>query len=550
MQGNPQIAREGVQVKYSLYRVKNEELASPSKNAALQRAPVAEFFTSGRLHTGQHSDNQESDTAMNSARTSDSKRPGTSDNIFTLDCDEIILEQEFNGLFELTCQLSFNLQDFAGNLGKAEVVSTICHSFEAETATPSTYAIAELQRLASLMADEEENYDDQQLVGFERKITVHGNSFFPSHKLAKGSHVVAIWSGYKVIEKESSGEDSQPILEPLEDMTPIPVHCETVENFSFTLTAQNLKQVYNYLNSKGLIPTSLGFQMLLTFQMECSHGDEQVDVLPLNSPPLSLYFYSESPLEVNPVYFKRCDVGQKFCVIPVGTDGFIFNPTSSLVKVSFINELLPPLIIGSHDLIVETVYIESTEGEGETDGDRVVSREKVAKGYSIGFSMPSYADFTRNYAHVDHTQVTKMSVTVALDGISYCTEENAAHVSLFSDLAKYTFQPAVPKGGATANSVVGLLLEQYCPAVIPTENIRISLYGEDVTTGSIIQGTLTDTTVGGQTMSLIQFNMPDQPTLSKIGPVMQGKEKMLYIDVSIDGGETYDKAERPMLQMK
>lgn len=534
-------------MKYSLLRVKNEEVASPSKNAAAQRAPVAEFFTNASLHTAKDSEHPES---MNSARTNDSKRPGTSDTVFTLDCDEVVFDEDLHGLFELTCQLSFNLQDFAGNLGKAEVVSTICHSFEAVSATPSTYAIAELQRLAALMTDEDENYDEQQLSGFERRIAVNGSSLFPSHKLAKGSNVVGIWSGFKVIEKESSGDDSQQTLEPLEDMSPIPVHCETVDSFSFTLSAQNLKQLYSCLNNKGLIPTPLGFQMLLTFQMESSHGDDQVDIIPLNSPPLSLYFYSESPLAISPVIFKRCDAGQKFSVIPAGTDGFIFNPASALVKVSFTNELLPPLIISSNDLIVDTVYVESAEGEGESPGDEGVSKEKVAKGYSIGFSLPSYADLTRNYSHVEHSQVTSMSVTVALDGISYCTEENAARVTLFSNLAKYTFQPAIPKGGATANSTVGLLLEQYCPPVIPAEKIRVSLYGENVTAGSIVQGTLVDTIVGGQTMSLITFSMPDQPTLSKIGPVMQGKEKLLYVDVSIDGGETYDKAERPMLQMK
>jgi hypothetical protein len=50
--------------------------------------------------------------------------------------------------------------------------------------------------------------------------------------------------------------------------------------------------------------------------------------------------------------------------------------------------------------------------------------------------------------------------------------------------------------------------------------------------------------------SSITFALPEAAKLNGIEPTMNGKDKMFFVDISVDGGVSFDKAEVPKLQIK
>lgn len=497
--------------------------------------------------------------AMNTARTNDTnKRPGTAESTCRIVCEELPLEVDLaSGLFDLCCQLSFNDQDFTGNSGKMEIQSSLCHMFQPIEAQPGSYAIKQLERLAALCHAQSEDSvdgDNSNLHEFERKIVVKGESFFPPSKLMKGAHIKAVVCGCRATDGQHYDEAQH--LNIIESIDPLLVHCDTVDSMHFMLSSTCLIQLHAHMAS--MLPTPLGVQVDFLFELETTKSDGGTETMLLSPKPTSLFFYSDPKLIIDPVFCRRGSKAQSFEIQPAGSDGFMFNPVTAAVQVQFLNDVLPPLTLSGREVAIIPVYAPQEAGEHadapnmETNSNDIglsiiIDDDRTPIAFKLGFAVPAFSDLLARCASDQYP--TAMTVSVALDGVCFSSPENAANVHLFSNLAKYSFQPALPKGGAPANSNVSLLLEEYCPAVA-AEMVRVCLYGADEAAAVTLNAVMTETLLAGHPATTVQFTMPDQQTLTKIGVLQQGKEKFFHIGVSIDAGHIFDKPEKALLQVK
>jgi hypothetical protein len=70
--------------------------------------------------------------------------------------------------------------------------------------------------------------------------------------------------------------------------------------------------------------------------------------------------------------------------------------------------------------------------------------------------------------------------------------------------------------------------------------------GDQSTENPLVDNTIIVEDTGGSE-GVIKFICPD---LSQLEPIIEGKDKFVYLDISFDGGLTYDSSENPLLQIK
>jgi hypothetical protein len=128
----------------------------------------------------------------------------------------------------------------------------------------------------------------------------------------------------------------------------------------------------------------------------------------------------------------------------------------------------------------------------------------------------------------------------------------------YSSLSQYTLQTSPPKGGFPAGSSVSLILEEYLPSNIGL-SILARIRGNDeqksYVTPTVMSEIINPATSAPQLV--VAITLPDNNKLAEIGPVMNGKEKMFYVDlavkqVSMKENEEihFDSAATPMIVVK
>lgn len=568
-------------MKLSFYPVRAEETVSspkkqsmatpvtpsPARNAVLSRTPLYEIEVSARIITPSIatviSNHELPVEPPLSARTAETSQTGSSakypEATYWLECESFSISDELQTagqLLELNCQLSLNKQDFTSNPAKQEIPGSLCHAFQPLELSPDCYALADL---ISLMTTKEKIESDDNselsLQTFERKVIVHGESFFPPSRLQKGAHIKAFCVRYRLPEEESTLISN---VENLDGVDPLLVTCQSSSVMQFSLSANCLTQIHHVLSTKNpslFSSSSSGVQLDFVFALESSRADGGTEMILLNQQPLSIFFYADSLLTISPNWCRTAD--QIFEITPTGSIGFPFHPIHAMVQVRFAGDLLPVQTFSNSTLAIVPVIVDQDKDEEQHDKEesseekkeltvvteglpqQQLQQQRHASAYKISFQLhlPDTSSSTS-------VMPDNCIVSLALDGKSFSSQ--TASIALLSSLAKYSFQPALPKGGAPPNSTVGLLLEQTCPP-LPAEMICVRLYGSDESVGVTVPAVMSDAQAPA---TVLQFTLPDQKAMKELAPIVQGKEKLLHVAVSIDGGKTFDKPEKPMLQVK
>jgi hypothetical protein len=130
-------------------------------------------------------------------------------------------------------------------------------------------------------------------------------------------------------------------------------------------------------------------------------------------------------------------------------------------------------------------------------------------------------------------------VSALLDGITPVDESLSSKLSFFDTLKVVT--AAVPKGGATPGNSIPVTVE----GLVESDSCIVCLRGieeggEGVTCPATMQ----------IESSTITFVVPDAAAIGTLTPEVKGKEKWYFIEVSIDGGISFDKSESAILNLK
>lgn len=209
----------------------------------------------------------------------------------------------------------------------------------------------------------------------------------------------------------------------------------------------------------------------------------------------------------------------------------------------------------------EVVEVEEAGREQGVDESKEISSAEVAEPtantakemvYDIQCHLPPYEELitllhlTNNAA----TPIHQFGISMSLDGHSIPDESKWSTFYFYSNLGNYAIQPAVPKGGAAAGNVITLVLEDYCYGVTASQ-MTVRLRGNDPngTTAQITVTAVNEVTTPKHATSIV-FTLPDAATLTSIPPVMNGKEKWYFLDISLDEGQHFDSATTALLQVK
>ena len=142
-------------------------------------------------------------------------------------------------------------------------------------------------------------------------------------------------------------------------------------------------------------------------------------------------------------------------------------------------------------------------------------------------------------------QIETVHVAVLLDGKTVPADLYWATLTMYGNIAdNMTFPPV--KGGHDAGAEIDAVCEGYCP---PTDALVVRIRGMEEGVVRDIPGVAAQTgNPGSISFTLGRIYDPDEGDVIK--PVMNGKEKMVYVDISTDGGTTFNVAEVPKLLTK
>lgn len=597
-----------IAVKLTLHKVSGND----NNNASFHNKEVEtkEVFCRGVIisestmaSTGRHNENGLEEIAggsrpMTGASTKSSDHHNESE--FIIECRHISLADlalsSSSGLYEMTASVAFNDQDYAGavhhhHAGKGNVAAsvlqvetehvTLCHSFEVIEATPSCYAISELQNVANILAEIREQLlhppsaDSEGVVmtaeelnphRFGRKVIVTANSVIPQQRLPKGAHIKAIATRAIITSVANPSEPPQECnIDTLDELL---VHCDSSTMLHFTMTSSFLQALNTWIDDMNIDRDVSMITLQWHFFLELAHGH---DKLLMSEKALIYTFYPPAAVNVLPLAVRRSPppasleaeaVVAEETVITLTAANLRFLPNSAVVRLHLAGVTEAIVLDQKQLMISETIDLlaapvapaPAVEGEAELTAPVVASPM-----YKVEFMLPTYDNLLSRLpvpaaaadgtATIPPAKLDYVHISLSLDGVKVPAEEKWAKVCFFSSLAKFTFQPALPKGGATAGSSIGLLLEEYCP--IMPGGVFVRLRGADPNAAAVISGTMTETTTAtGALATVINFTMPDAAGITANPPNVHGKEKLYFVDISIDGGLKFDQAAAPQLQIK
>jgi hypothetical protein len=515
--------------------------------------------------------------SLAASSTDDENIEKIADGQLSITCDNIDLSQIedlSHGLYEVFCQLSFNGQDFPP-LSK-EAVFSICHSFTPLCASPCSYSIGELNRLVEVYHRQENNQVDsfeamQEFIDyhvFERKVTVNGQSLFPSNKLQKGSHIMAVAQKCILsdISDQESGSEMTIDAAELLGLEELIVHGDSTTVMHFTMNSSYLRQVQALIVDKSqnlkFSADDLMVKVFFVFQIETPSMNAMKKVL-LSEESIPFFFFPTMKPSLSKYFFCQSGDDHVVSFVRANGHGFPFNSTSAIVRVHASMDDSHKFI---YELSSEKITIREMEqrhderqNSGEPSEHDCDVQTKSQPRYCIDARIPSLDDLVQYSKSLYPSGTVNISslmrttcVSISLDGLSIPREHEWRKVFYYSkDLMKYTLQQPVPKGGAPAGSQINLVLTELIPLEL-SEFVRVRLRGSDasITTSSLTVQLTESTTSEGMTSIILTFNIPDAPSLSQVPPTINGKEKLYHVDISVDCGESYEMVGSAVLQVK
>lgn len=512
----------------------------------------------------------ESTISANSEDGTEEKLP--TDGQLTIACANIDLSQIdalSHGLYEVFCLLSFNNQDFPP-LTK-EATFSVCHSFHPLDASPCSYSFGELDRLVDVFHRQENCQVDsfealQDVVDyhlFERKIVVTGESMFPSNKLQKGSHIMAVVSKCTLSHISSGNIGNQLMVDKnaLSALEELIVHGDSTTAMHFTLNSSYLRQVHALVMEQSKqINISIEeyiIKVFFIFQIETPsiNGVEKVQ---LSEHTVPFFFFPIVKPSLSRCFFSRVEDPPTVSFLQENGEGFPFNPACAVVRMHIVVDGISKVVfeVPAEKTKIYEIVKDSPASNNEEENDGHSNQQSLT--YAIDACIPSFEEYSHicaslfsNSSNIE-SFVKTSCLSLSLDGISIPQEHEWIKILYFSpDLAKYTLQSSVPKGGAVPGSQVNLVLSECIPIDLGMW-IRVRLRGADASICSHpISVQLTEqVSPEGVISSILSFNIPDSASIAQIPPTMNGKEKLYFIDISVDRGNSFESAAAPLLQIK
>lgn len=469
------------------------------------------------------------------------------------------------GVYEMLCQISFNEQDFGASGHNSENAATIFHAFEPLAIAPNACSVAYLQTVHQT-AEEEEMHQDElgheqiNLHKFDRKFTLTAKCVIPTSYLPKGTHIKAFPSHAIVYRSKSDAANSLMVQEiPAGGLDEILLYPNTSDSFTFTMSYNYLKNLDKWLSEADLGPQKYVIALHFRVFLELAQSNQ---LTPLSEATIPLYLYSDTKSEVSiTALSRRASSGAMI----ITQENLFFEPNCAVAKVHFNDCSLP---IQSYTFNPRDMFISEALGsldvalESNESAD-VPSLPLPYSIYKVELLMPSYEELQSHARrHVlsedgknimesmDIPDIKYVSVSLSLDGSTDQPVDCWSKIYFSGYLAQhYSFQPPLAKGGAVAGSSQGVLLDHYFPVLQNGAHIR--LRGANADTAVIVPAAMSATHgSSGSPACLLSFTMPDTTGIAGNPPVINGKEKLYYVDISIDGGESFDEAPSPLLQIK
>lgn len=444
----------------------------------------------------------------------------------------------------LQAQLSRNAKDYAA----ANETRIICHEFTPTEAYPNCVPFAS-----------------------QREITFRGSGFFPlgmQAAIAITTHVDAVPIEDKQKKKSKKGvgkngarpntpvSPENSVTEGLNEMPSIaslmsmasigsfimesnspafhvltvPVRFDSVSELAICIPALS-EFVRPGLKLPDKMPTVLKAQILFSLASDSTAS--------LSKSELDFFFYQDTAITVAPALCRRFS-GQSFTFSGVG-NWLSFMPNAARLifsdKESDFIQTLDVKAVPSEDGDCYMLLTELPGNERKHELE-VEAQAKVEGEDEVALVAPAILEQSESFLERPQITYRSLQVGLLLDGVTPPEESNMCTVQIFDQVAILELANALPKEGAVKGSTVtyvasGLLLSEACIVRLRGINgAHIDLAGSISAVDD----------KGGGTFS---FQMPD--TLADIECHVKGKEKSVYVDVSIDGGSTWDKSEIPIL---
>ncbi len=441
---------------------------------------------------------------------------GPDDGSVVVECDPVDLgflaDSGRNVLFEMRCQISRNNQDFS--VGGS--VSSLYHCFSPVSVEPCCcYVVSTLETYLSQHPNEVGGNANNT---FDREVIVRGESFLPVTRLPVGASVEVHIAPTVSVPKAEDEPEAPPLV--------LPVVCDSTTKLRFTLTLSALKLLQTAMCALGADQLPLRLAFFLRTVPTAESVSEKVVSLSQTS-----LFYSvcrDCAVRISPNNLKRAalaDRPQEVSIVRQDGTPFTFSSTNVQVRLHF--------SAGSEERA--SILLKR---------DSVSMVEAAADGAEPQFLVHALIGALESHdeaASRDLSSLSSLFVSLSLDGHDEPAEATWDKLCFYTSLAAYT-APAPPKGGFVGGASISLTLQEYCRPV--QNSCKVRLRGVNEALAIEAAATLLDS----GSSSVVQFTLP--PEALKLDVVMNGKEKLLFVDVSIDAGVTYDKAESAMLQIK
>jgi hypothetical protein len=261
----------------------------------------------------------------------------------------------------------------------------------------------------------------------------------------------------------------------------------------------------------------------------------------LSKQEVDFYFYSEKAITVTPAICRRFS-GQKFTID--GVENWLsFQPNAPKLifsdKASGFCQCVDVETVssdnGTYQIVcglpgndprpepapaVEGGAAEGGEGEGEGEATA---------------EAPAVITQSESFLERPEIEYKNIRIGLLLDGVSPPEEGLMCSVTVFDKVSILDLVAALPKEGA----VKGATIAFNASGIVPSSTCVVRLRGVNDKYVDV-DGTVGDTSeeTGNGTFS---FQMPEN--LGEIECHAKGKEKSLYVDISIDGGVSFDKSE-------
>lgn len=312
----------------------------------------------------------------------------------------------------------------------------------------------------------------------------------------------------------------------------VPVRFNSVSELAVTIPAL-VDFVRPGLKLPDDVPSVLRAQILFSLASDAAASLSKTEV--------EFFFYQENAIVVSPTVCRRYHQ-QSFSIS--GVNNWIsFQPNAPKLIFSDVvagfTQTVDVEAVPSND--GETFHmvcelpgnqkppeaVESSATEGEEDGEE-----------GITTAPPTTLEISESFLENPSVVYKNLKIELLLDGVSHPEVENVCSVAMFDKVDIVELANPLPKEGATKGATVSFVAS----GMVSSSTCVVRLRGVNDKHVDMDGTVEIDEETGDGTFS---FQMPD--TLEEIEVHVKGKEKSVFVDISIDGGATFDKSEAPIL---